>query len=70
MSQLVIEQIPVLTDNYIYLAHDPESGATAVFDPAVAPPVLERLDAKGWRLTHILNTHHHNDHVGGNLALK
>ena len=70
MSKLVIDQIPVLTDNYVYLAHDPESGATAVIDPALAPPVLERLGAKGWRLTHILNTHHHDDHVGGNLALK
>ncbi len=70
MTKLAIEQIPVLNDNYVYLAHDSDSGATAVIDPAVAPPVLERLQAKGWRLTHILNTHHHNDHVGGNMALK
>jgi len=28
---------------------------------------LTRLD---WKLTHILNTHHHADHTGGNLALK
>jgi hydroxyacylglutathione hydrolase len=70
MTQLVIDQIPVLQDNYIYLAHDPGSGATAVIDPALAPPVLERLAARGWTLSHILNTHHHNDHVGGNLALK
>jgi len=70
MSPLIIEQIPVLQDNYIYLAHDPASGATAVVDPAVAPPVLDRLAARGWQLSHILNTHHHNDHVGGNLALK
>lgn len=70
MTRLAIEQIPILTDNYVYLAHDPESGVTAAIDPGAAPPVLERLDAKGWRLTHILNTHHHNDHVGGNLALK
>lgn len=70
MSKLAIEQIPVLTDNYVYLAHDPASGATAVIDPAQPDPVLERLEAKGWRLTHILNTHHHGDHVGGNLALK
>jgi hydroxyacylglutathione hydrolase len=70
MTTLVIEQIPVLQDNYVYLAHDPAGGATAVVDPAVAPPVLERLAAKGWRLSHILNTHHHNDHIGGNLALK
>jgi len=41
-----------------------------VIDPAVHEPVLARLKAKGWRLTHILNTHHHGDHVGGNLALK
>jgi hydroxyacylglutathione hydrolase len=70
MIQLVIDQIPVLQDNYIYLAHDAGSGATAVIDPALAPPVLERLAVRGWSLSHILNTHHHNDHVGGNLALK
>ncbi len=28
------------------------------------------LAAKGWKLTHILNTHHHFDHTGGNVALK
>ncbi|MCW5730781.1 MAG: hydroxyacylglutathione hydrolase [Alphaproteobacteria bacterium] len=67
---LIIEQIPVLSDNYVYLLHEPEAQATAVVDPAVAEPVLERLEARGWQLTHILNTHHHGDHVGGNLALK
>lgn len=67
---LQIRQIPVLNDNYVYLIHDPQSGATGVVDPAVADPVLARLDAEGWRLSHILNTHHHGDHVGGNLELK
>jgi hydroxyacylglutathione hydrolase len=70
MSELVIRQIPVLKDNYVYLAHDPERGATAVVDPAVAGPVLRVLAETGWRLTHILNTHHHADHTGGNLELK
>jgi hydroxyacylglutathione hydrolase len=70
MTKLQIEQIPVLRDNYVYLLHDPESGATAVVDPAVAEPVEERLAVRGWTLTHILNTHHHDDHTGGNLALK
>jgi hydroxyacylglutathione hydrolase len=32
--------------------------------------VNDVLAAKGWSLTHILNTHHHDDHTGGNLALK
>jgi hydroxyacylglutathione hydrolase len=67
---LTIIQIPVLTDNYIYLIHDPVSGDTAVVDPALAQPVLDVLDKKGWWLTYILNTHHHWDHVGGNLELK
>jgi hydroxyacylglutathione hydrolase len=70
MSELVIHQIPALSDNYIYLAHDPATKATAVVDPSVAEPVLAALAEKGWRLTHILNTHHHNDHTGGNLELK
>jgi len=67
---LTIIQVPVLTDNYIYLIHDPVSGDTAVVDPALAQPVLDVLDKKGWWLTYILNTHHHWDHVGGNLELK
>ena len=67
---LTIIQIPVLTDNYIYLLHDSVSGETAVVDPALAQPVLDVLEAKGWQLTYLLNTHHHWDHVGGNLELK
>jgi hydroxyacylglutathione hydrolase len=70
MSGLQIEQIPVLRDNYVYLARDQVSGTCAAVDPAVAEPVLAVLDRLGWRLTHILNTHHHHDHVGGNLELK
>lgn len=70
MSRLEIRQIPVLNDNYVYLAHCPKSGQTAVVDPAVAGPVLDTLKQTGWTLTHILNTHHHGDHTGGNLELK
>ena len=39
-------------------------------DPALAQPVLDVMEAKDWQLTYILNTHHHWDHVGGNLELK
>lgn len=65
-----IVQIPVLKDNYIYLLHDPATGMTAAVDPAEAAPVLEVLSVRDWTLTHILNTHYHGDHVGGNRALK
>lgn len=69
MSLLDIVQIPVLTDNYIYLLRDQASGRTAVVDPAEAGPVLAALTARGWNLDFILNTHHHGDHVGGNRQL-
>lgn len=67
---LNIQQIPVLNDNYIYLIHDTESGDTAAVDPAVAAPVLSALKQNNWQLKYIFNTHHHADHVGGNLSLK
>lgn len=70
MAKLEIELVPALSDNYVYLAHDPEAQATAVIDPAEADPVLAALDRKGWKLTHILNTHHHMDHIGGDAELK
>lgn len=70
MTPLDIVCVPALKDNYIWLLHDPDSGATAVVDPAVAAPVVEALETRGWQLSHVLNTHHHNDHTGGNLDLK
>ena len=42
--KLVIEQLPVLADNYIYLLHDPSTGSTAAVDPAVPEPVFEALE--------------------------
>ena len=66
---LEIVQVPVLSDNYVYLAHDSASGETAVIDPAVAAPVLAAAAARGWTITQILNTHWHPDHVGGNAAI-
>jgi hydroxyacylglutathione hydrolase len=68
MLEIII--LPVLTDNYIYLIHDPVSHETAAVDPSLAEPVLEVLQKKGWQLTYIFNTHHHSDHIGGNLQLK
>ncbi|TNE62215.1 MAG: hydroxyacylglutathione hydrolase [Alphaproteobacteria bacterium] len=67
---LEIVQIPVLQDNYVYLIHCAETGDTAVVDPAVAEPVVAALEARGWTLNHIFNTHHHFDHVGANRELK
>lgn len=69
-AQLEICLFPCLADNYAFLIHDHEHGLTAAVDTP-DPAVIEKaLAARGWTLTHILNTHHHWDHAGGNLELK
>ena len=65
---LKIELVPCLTDNYAYLIEEAQTGLCAVVDPSEAEPVRRAL--AGRKLTYILNTHHHPDHVGGNLELK
>jgi hydroxyacylglutathione hydrolase len=70
MAEFDIRQLLVLKDNYVYLLRDAAANTTAAVDPSVAPPVMDALRREGWRLTHILNTHHHHDHTGGNLELK
>ncbi len=70
MNQLIIHQFPCLSDNYGFLVHDPVSNKTACIDTPDADEILHQLELKGWSLSHILNTHHHADHAGGNLQLK
>jgi hydroxyacylglutathione hydrolase len=65
-----IVRIPALSDNYIWLVHEPGSGETAVVDPAEAAPALDAAAARGWRIGQIWNTHWHPDHTGGNAAIK
>ncbi|MFN5066932.1 MAG: hydroxyacylglutathione hydrolase [Aphanizomenon sp.] len=64
-----IIRLPVLSDNYIFLLHDPQRNIAAVVDPAEAQPVLEELRKIKADLVAIFNTHHHGDHVGGNTQL-
>lgn len=61
---------PVATQmvNFSYLIGDRESGEAVVVDPAYSPDdLLAALDADGMRLTGVLATHHHPDHVGGSM---
>jgi hydroxyacylglutathione hydrolase len=69
-SPIEIVRIPALSDNYVWLVHEPLSGETMVVDPAVAEPVLAEAEKRGWRITQIWNTHWHPDHTGGNAAIK
>ena len=66
---LEIHQFACLSDNYGFLAHDPESGETACIDTPDAAAYLREAKAKGWAITQIWNTHWHPDHAGGNAAI-
>jgi hydroxyacylglutathione hydrolase len=70
MAALQIYQFPCLSDNYGVLIHDPDANVTASIDAPEASRVMAALADKGWRLTHVLTTHHHGDHTGGNVELK
>lgn len=61
--------VPQLQDNYAYLVVDPATREAAVVDCAEAAPVLDAVARRRVRLTSVLATHHHYDHVGGNTDL-
>jgi len=65
-----ITTIPCLTDNYAYIINDKISGITGVVDPSEAKPIISFLNKNKLKLDYILNTHHHFDHIGGNVELK
>jgi hydroxyacylglutathione hydrolase len=70
-ARLQVHVVNALVDNYIYLVRDTVTNLTACIDPSEADPVLKAMGNLGWtNLDFILNTHHHHDHIGGNLKLK
>ena len=67
---LEIVQVPCFTDNYAILLHESTSGETLCVDAPEARPILSALADKGWKLTTLLITHKHQDHVGGIKQIK
>ena len=65
-----ITAIPCLSDNYAYIINDNEHNIVGVVDPSESKPILTFLRKKNLKLNYILNTHHHFDHIGGNLEIK
>ena len=59
-----------LKDNYAYIINDENSKIVGVVDPSEASPIVSFLEKKKLKLNYILNTHHHHDHIGGNIELK
>lgn len=70
MAGLEIIRVPVLSDNYAWLVHDPDSGETAALDPGEAEPMIAAAEERGWTIDQVWNTHWHPDHVKGNAFLK
>ena len=62
--------IPCLKDNYAYIIENKKTKNACVVDPSESEPVINFLKKKNLNLKYILNTHHHADHIGGNLELK
>ena len=65
-----IETIKCLKDNYSYLIIDETNRNACVIDPSEATPIINFIEKNNINLKYILNTHHHYDHVGGNIELK
>jgi len=60
--------IPLLKDNYAYLLS--YENQAIVIDPSDGPPIINILEKHSLSLTHILLTHHHQDHIAGAEKLK
>ncbi|CAK0784144.1 hypothetical protein CVIRNUC_007347 [Coccomyxa viridis] len=70
LNNLSVQRVPCLSDNYVWILQESQSGKVAVVDPSEAQPVARALEERGLAADYILNTHHHWDHTGGNLELK
>ena len=65
-----IQIIKCLKDNYSYLIIDETNLNACVVDPGESEPIINFVESNNINLKYILNTHHHFDHVGGNIELK
>ena len=65
-----INIINAFSDNYIYLIRNEVQNLTSVIDPGESDAVIGFLENRNWHLNEIVNTHHHNDHIGGNAKLQ
>ena len=65
-----IKIIKCLQDNYSYVIIDENNQSACVVEPSESKPIIDFIDNNKIDLKYILNTHHHHDHIGGNLELK
>ncbi|MEO1470026.1 MAG: hydroxyacylglutathione hydrolase [Pseudomonadota bacterium] len=62
--------VPCRSDNYAYLVRDEATGEVALVDAPEEGPIRAALDDRGWSLSQIWITHHHDDHTSAVEALR
>lgn len=69
-GRALVARMRCLSDNILTLIHDPATGATATIDVPDAAAVSALAGSLGWRVSDILVTHRHDDHIQGVPALR
>lgn len=68
---MIVEQIWTANRarNFNYLVACDQTGEATAIDPVDHDRCLAASEKRGWRITQIVNTHEHGDHVAGNVAM-
>ncbi len=69
-SKMKVITVKCLDDNFSYIVLDEKNNNACVIDPGESKPIIDKVKKEKINLRYILNTHHHDDHVAGNLELK
>lgn len=70
MMLVDVELFSCRSDNFGHLVRDRETGTVMLIDAPEEAPILEAVGRTGWKPSLLLVTHHHQDHIEANLALK
>ena len=66
-NNFIIYGLPVLSDNIVWIWIKEKSAV--VVDPSVTAPIATWLRDNDLTLKAVLQTHHHEDHIGGTMGL-
>ncbi|CDZ97030.1 succinate:fumarate antiporter [Phaffia rhodozyma] len=66
LERMKITPIKARSDNWMYIIQDTNSKKGAVVDPFNAEKISAEVAKQGVEVTHLITTHHHYDHAGGN----